>query len=341
MSRRSSNWEAHRTRSGTAGRGARRRHLGAAAQRRSEPRSPEALPAPQQAIRTRVTAGAATLLIAAGGGIGVAVSAHAQSAFDAGWDWFASLLRDDPPARLTVSSVTPMDVSAGATVVYARPTRLTQQQIEHALETATGPGVVVPNAMAEKVVLTNTGSGTVYVTDIAVHKTCTRPLNGTILYAPPGGNGGGPEGVVGIGFDLDSPHPLAQKFNADSLKLSGRYFLNHDLPVVKGIPQTLLLFARTRRSYCHYSYEITLHGDGKPTTQKIPAKGRPYQITADLIADKSPRPLAAYQTAYVPGEQNITAGGAQKPSASSNNSFVKVDPKTWKPSPEYSPPARR
>jgi len=331
MPRRSSNWDAYRTRSSTPGRGARRWQVGSAA-RRTVPQEPPPQPTPQQTISTKVKAVLAGLLVTVAGSVTLAVSEHVQSLTGDALDWITTRVGSDPPGHLTVSSVTPMYVNAGGTVIYARPTHLTEQQMEHAANTLTGPGAVVPNSTAEKVVLTNTGSSTVYVTNIAVHKTCTSPLTGTILYDPPGGNGGGPTGTVGVGFDLDSPHPLAQTFNADTLKLSGRYFLSHDLPVVKDVPQTLVLFARTSRYYCHYSYEITLRSNGKQTTQKIPAKGRSFEITADLIAKKSSRPLASYQTAYVPGYQAITARGAQKTSSSSPyDSFTQVNPKSWKP----------
>lgn len=327
MPRRSSNWDAHRARSTSPGHNSRRQRVGAAA-RRAASRQPST----QNTVTTKVKAMAAALLLAVSGGVTLAVSEHAQSLTSHTLDSIINDDRSTPDGHLTVSSITPMDVNAGATVIYARPAPLTQQQMAHALETSTGPGVVVPNSMAQKVVLTNTGSSTVYVTDISVHKSCTNPLTGTIVYAPPLGNGGGPTGIIGLGFDLDSPHPLAQNFNADTLKLSGRYFLSHDVPIVKDIPQTLVLFVRTKRYYCHYSYEMTLRGDRKQTTRKISDTGHPFEVTADLIG-KTPRPLASYQTAYVAADQATTGLGAQKTTSSSSppNSYVQIDPKTWKP----------
>ncbi|MDF3302482.1 hypothetical protein [Streptomyces tropicalis] len=247
-----------------------------------------------------------------------------------------SLFGDDHPLVVNVSSVTTMRVTGGGTVIFPGPVPRTPQQLASDVNSLNGPGVL-PDAVATQVKLTNAGDATAYITDITLHKTCTAPLTGTIVYDPPQGNGGGSTDVVDIGFDLDSPHPPPQNFNPDSLQLSGNYFLGHTVAIVKGAPQTLVLLAKTSRHYCRYSYEITLDGEKDQTaTKTVPStKGRSLQVTANLIGDHSPRPLTAYQRAYVPGYQagpiNVGTGAGTSANASSSNSLVQVNPKKWKP----------
>ncbi|MFF2101159.1 hypothetical protein [Streptomyces sp. NPDC058202] len=331
MRRRTSNWGAYQPgrQNTAAGSRARRRQAAAAARRGggATPRTPDGF---WPNARRQLTKPAVFLTAAITAGIGTVLTGTAESV--TGWvgHHAVALFTGEPaPPKPTIASVTPMAISGGGTVVFAKPVHPSERQIEADTNSLTGPGIV-PDETAVQVMVRNPAHTTAYVTDVEVVKTCAEPLSGTVLFDPPQGNGG--ESDVGIGFDLDSPHPVPRAFSGDAVKLGGGYFLDHTVAILPGEPQTFLLYTRTHRHYCRFHFDMTVHVDDRTFHLTVDRKGHPFEITAGLIDDTTNKPtLSAYQVAYVPGYQARMSRGLAATSATPN--FVEVDPRTWKQGP--------
>jgi hypothetical protein len=330
MRGRASNWGAYQPGqrpSSPVGSRARRRQAATAARRSGEGTAPPARAGSWQWAKSRLAKLAVALAAAVAVGITGAVTGIAQDVANGAWHGVVGLFTDDaPPPKPTIASVTPLRINGGGTVVFAEPMHLSERQIEADTNSLTGPGVL-PDDTAVQVMVRNPGHDTVYVTNVQVKKVCTAPLSGTVLFDPPLGSGG--ESDVGIGFDLDSPHPVPRDFSSDSLKLGGGYFLGRTVTILPGQPQTFLLYTRTSRSYCRFRFVMTVHVDDRTYQLTIDRKGKPFEITAGLIEKGDDKPtLGAYQVAYVSGYQAHVGAGAGM--SATTPDFVKVDPGTWK-----------
>ncbi|WP_234543987.1 hypothetical protein [Streptomyces shenzhenensis] len=331
MRRGTSNWGAYQPgrHNTSAGSRARRRQAAAAARRGggTAPSTPSGF---WPKAKRQLTKPAVFLAAAVTAGIGTVLTGSAESA--TGWvghHVMALFTSAPPPPKPAIASVAAIRIGGGGTVVFAQPVHPTERQIEADTNSLTGPGVL-PDESAVQVMVRNPGHATAYVTNVRVIKTCTAPLSGTVLFDPPQGNGG--ESDVGIGFDLDSPHPVPRAFSGDTMKLGGGYFLDHTVAILPGEPQTFLLYTHTSRYYCRFHFDMTVHVDDRTYHLTINRKGHPFEITAGLIDDTTNKPtLGAYQVAYVPGYQARTSRGLAVTAATPN--FVEVDPRTWKQGP--------
>ena len=330
MRRRPSNWGSYQQgrRNTPVGSRARARQAAAATRRGGAGLEAEPHTGFWQKVKGLLTKPAVFVTAAVTVGVGAGVTTLAENAVGGLGRHIAGLFTSDTATpKPTVESITPLPISGGGTVMFAKPLHLTERQIVADTNSLTGPGVL-PDDTAVQVMVRNPAQDTVYVTNVQVNKTCTAPLSGTVLYDPPqGGNGG--DSDIGIGFDLDSSHPVPRNFSADGLKLGGGYFLDRTVAILPGEPQTFLLYTRTSHHYCRFRFVMTVHVDGQIYRLTIDHKGKPFEITAGLIDKAADKPtLGAYQVAYVPGYQARMGTGSGM--SATTRDFAEVDPKTWK-----------
>jgi hypothetical protein len=170
-----------------------------------------------------------------------------------------------------------------------------------------GRGGYETNQVDTQLVVQNNQSVPLRIIDIGVVKTCTSQLGGTLFYAP----GQAEDPGVKLGFDLDSPYPVARKVHGNYLSKSAPYyFADYTVTISPGAQQVFDLFAQARNQACSFRYRVTiLEGDAKV-----------YQI----ICDGS---QAFRVSGLKPGYSKypvIYAGGAFSPTY--NAQFGRVDP---------------
>ena len=142
-------------------------------------------------------------------------------------------------------------------------------------------GGIDPDVSTAEVELEGNRPGPVRITNIRVIAQCRKALDGTLFYNPPQGA----SDTVKLGFDLDSPSPIAQYAKRDPNDgppiFYGDYFADHKYTLNQGDQATFRLAARSVKNYCEYRYRFDLIVAGRPESQIIDDNGRPFKVTAE------------------------------------------------------------
>jgi hypothetical protein len=94
----------------------------------------------------------------------------------------------------------------------------------------------------------------------------TEPLKGAMVVCPSAGT----IGTTGIGFDLDSPNPVARTITSAEdeypIKLGEPYFDNYSVTLAKGEPVEFVIQAATSKSFVRWVIEMVIVVDGSERT---------------------------------------------------------------------------
>ncbi|TYB56803.1 hypothetical protein FXF51_42600 [Nonomuraea sp. PA05] len=148
----------------------------------------------------------------------------------------------------------------------------------------------------------------VRITNMRLDANCREPLTDTLFFSPPQGDAP----TVKIGFDLDSPNPIAQyaKEHEDGpgfpYRFTGDYFADQKYELKNGEQATFRVTARTFKHYCEFRIRLSLLADSKPATQIIDDMGRPFRISAKVASKDSVGHVWADCSAY----KRVYGGGA-------------------------------
>jgi hypothetical protein len=142
-------------------------------------------------------------------------------------------------------------------------------------------GGIDPDVSTVEVELEGNRPGPVRITNIHVVAQCRKALDGTLFYNPPQGE----SDTVKLGFDLDSPSPIAQYAKRGSNDgppvFYGDYFADHKYTLNQGDQATFRLAARSLKNYCEYRYRFDLIVAGHPVPQVVDDNGRPFKVTPE------------------------------------------------------------
>lgn len=142
-------------------------------------------------------------------------------------------------------------------------------------------GGIDPDVSTVEVELEGNRPGPVRIIDIRVVAQCRKALDGTLFYNPPQGA----SDTVKLGFDLDSPSPIAQYAKRDPNDgppiFYGDYFADHKYTLNQGDQATFRLAASSVKSYCEYRYRFDMIVGSRPESQLIDDNGRPFKVTAE------------------------------------------------------------
>jgi hypothetical protein len=101
------------------------------------------------------------------------------------------------------------------------------------------------------------------------------PLSGTLIYLEPQGEGSN----IQIGFDLDSPNPVARTFD-QNMDMKEAYFANRHVSVKKGEQVVFAIRAYTSRCYCEWELLVDVVVDGKKETLTVKDGKKSFRTTA-------------------------------------------------------------
>jgi len=161
-------------------------------------------------------------------------------------------------------------------------------------------GAIIGDA-AVQVVLRGNSSSSAVITNISVVKSCSSPLDGTLLESPAAAE----DTSIYMGFNLDDALPIAQKYQNG--QLYGSYFAAHTITLTRGQVQTLVIHVETAQHFCQFTFEMQVDTANGRTTEMIKDGLKPFAVTG--IAK-----LGTYRALY--------AGGVISPSG--NDAFTRV-----------------
>lgn len=227
----------------------------------------------------------------------------------------------NPTQPILIQTISKLDPGPNDTTVSPGSIQLTSAQLTD--------GTFLNNLWSKQTIPTDLGavdvtfkSNTnepVTITGIEVIKKCQAPLNGTIFYGPPAGEGNN----EGIGFNLDSPVTYAQDWSNGSF--SGQYFIEHHISVAPTEPpQTMSLHVVTGAHYCTFTFQMDIASSATvnqtPIVEMITDHGNPFAISATFDNGSMTQvDFSKYEDAYI-------TGMAAKPTV---GGYVQVNPKTY------------
>ncbi|WP_285635591.1 hypothetical protein [Actinoallomurus iriomotensis] len=207
-----------------------------------------------------------------------------------------------------------------ARIQQARNRGGTQGDLHDYLSSMAQVGAVKSDGIAIDLNLATRAASQVRVDRIRLASQCRDPLAGTVFYSPPAG----PAMPIGkIGFDLDSPAPVARKLvDGDSgQQLGADYFADNVQYLKKDDGFAYRVVARTSKHYCEFRILVDASADGVSQTTTVDDQGRPFRVSA-LVCGDGPVPcprFSAYRRVYSGGVAN----------ADGNGSWTAKDPKTY------------
>ena len=156
-----------------------------------------------------------------------------------------------------------------------------------------------------KLVVEGNSSNLVRIINMQVVKQCQSPLAGTLFYSPPAAQ----DSSIKLGFNLDELVSVARTYR-DTV-FGSSYFDNKTVSLRRGEQEVFQIRAVTERYYCQFKLKLTIVVGGKTVYQIVDDHGRPFRVTASLVASPGVNhPYAAYKAAYLGGvARPINDGG--------------------------------
>lgn len=179
-------------------------------------------------------------------------------------------------------------------------------------------GVSLGNSSMHLTLVGNLRGETIRITDINLFKQCHEPTGGGTIFTEPGQ---GEPSDIPMGFDLDSPKPVAQDegFSTQTgpgTLLPTKFFDSHTISLAYDEQETLKIDMHGS-SECTFTFQLVVATPSGTLTEKIDDNGRPFEITAMAKSQNANVPFAGYQVAYV----NMVAYGDAE--------WKKVDPSSF------------
>ena len=156
-------------------------------------------------------------------------------------------------------------------------------------------GGVDPTTAITRVILEGNRNSTLEILGIRANAQCQQPLDGTIFYSPTAGA----ESVARMGFNLDSPNPIAQKASGGFVS-SQAYFETTTISLAPEERQVVDLVAVTHQRFCRYTFTLSRLDGKKMSSETIDDNGQPFEVSA-LLDNGSAPPFSRYRSVYVGG----------------------------------------
>jgi hypothetical protein len=217
-----------------------------------------------------------------------------------------------PPLR--VLSENPIDVTGNWSFPgrFALPDNAPNQLNTTAITDYLNAHGGYPSRLNIQLVVQNTRSYPIRITDMQVVKSCHPPLQGTLFLNPAQGS----EASIEIGFNLDLANPEAKKTYALGPLITASnpdYFAQYTVSINSGAQQVFDIRTITDQYSCTFRYRVTVLDGTHEVHQLIGDGSQPFRISA--IAG-----FAQYSILYVGGDAGIP-GDAER--------YVRVNPKTF------------
>ena len=163
----------------------------------------------------------------------------------------------------------------------------------------------------------------VQIVNITPVESCSRPLRGTLFYAP----GQGDDISAHLYFNLNDPRAPASYTNANSSIKHPDYFGNYTISLKYGEVFTFQITAAVLNKSCQFTLTLTGIVNGKTFAESVNNHGQPFRVTSLLLvppaADDVPD-FAGYQDLYAAG-----AGAAYKQNQNGTVLWIRVNPKSY------------
>lgn len=223
------------------------------------------------------------------------------------------------------------ELENGRTWLFQRPIKLTESDLKQANRlmmkvdlTAYDSwwrerGGVDPDMTNVKVVLRGNSRTGLRILSMTPRVTCGKPLTGALALSPPEADASS----AAIGFDLDSPDPIARNVKLND-RLGSPYFSSKTITLKYGETFTVQLRAQTYKKYCEFRIVANVLVGQKQIAVTIDNHGRPFKVSgmpeALFGGDSSGKPggYSRYQELYI--------GGAVSPP---NGLWHVANPATW------------
>jgi hypothetical protein len=267
----------------------------------------------------------AAIILAIGTAFGSGIGQHLASAIS----------KNRTPHSSTHGKVAPViveSVTSGFFQDYSfvtqQKTPLSQEQLQSinrqriSFNWAPAPPTAIANIDAITLTVAGNSPAPITINNMTIVRHCTAPLTGgTLFYSPT--RGAGAVVTPNISFNLDGPVSIGQygSYLGSKLPAGGNFFAKKAIVLKYHQPQTLLIFASTRRYYCMFTFNLdiaTVHGQ---VSQSVSYHGRPFAITADGEEGfgRSRVPFHSFAVVY--------AGGVVDPQ--NGYRFIRVNPATY------------
>jgi hypothetical protein len=227
----------------------------------------------------------AAIVLAIGTAFGSSIGQHLASAISKHQASHSSPHRTAPP--IIVESVA-TGFFQDYSFVTQQKTPLSQAQLQNintqriSYNWAPAPPAAIANIEGITLTVAGNSPAPVTINNMMIVRHCTAPLTGgTLFYSP--SRGAGPVLTPNISFNLDGPVSIGQygSYLGNKLPAGGNFFAKKAIVLKYHQPETLIIFASTRRYYCTFTFNLniaTVHGQ---VSQPITYHGRPFSITAD------------------------------------------------------------
>jgi hypothetical protein len=230
--------------------------------------------------------------------------------------------RAGEPVIATVGNIT----EVGGSMVLPDPVALNAQQLNNLSTSAGAPNSSYVNWFAAhkaafvgaagiQLVVQGNRHGVIQIVNITPVERCSRPLHGTLFYAP----GQGEDVSAHLYFDLNDPQAPASYTNANSGIRHPDYFGNYTISLEYGEIFTFQITTSVTNKYCQFTLELAGIADGKNFTESVNNNGRPFRVTSLLPQ------ATAYQDLYASG-----AAGGYKENQNGTGLWIRANPKSYR-----------
>jgi hypothetical protein len=216
-----------------------------------------------------------------------------------------------PPVAVVSVSLQRNGAYQGETYIFPSKLSLTNTQLENLNRSnselgesaffdswARAHGGVDPGTVIIQLILAGNRDYPVRIVNMNPVGTCTAPLSGTILDSPPAGE----DDSTLIGFDLDSPDPVADAYS-EAQGFGQSYFEAKTVTLEYPQQQVFEIIGVTARHFCQFRINLSVLEGRRIVLETIGDGARPFMVSGEL-------PLTDYQEVYIGGVMNFGCPGA-------------------------------
>jgi hypothetical protein len=165
-------------------------------------------------------------------------------------------------------------------------------------------GAVATGTVDIQLVFQGNRTHTVRILNIKPVEKCTRPLGGTIFYAPSAGS----DSITQLNINLDSPGAPAsytQNHQVNGMpegKTISDYFGHNTVSLSNGEQFTFDIHASTALHYCQFTFDMTVVDGAKTVVETVDNHGAPFRVTAIYHKNHDIIPIfSQYSAVYLGG----------------------------------------
>jgi hypothetical protein len=187
-----------------------------------------------------------------------------------------------------------------------------QGDLQEYLRDMTKIGAVKTDTIAIDLNLSTQIDDQVRIDRIRADSRCRAPLAGSIFYSP----SAGPAVPIGkIGFDLDSPTPVARKLteHEGQQTFGSDFFANNVQYIKKGDGFAYRVVVQSKKRYCEFQLKIDASVNGNSQTMTVGDLNGPFRVSGQICGPSTavaPCPkFSAYKRTYSGGVANPQGDG--------------------------------